>query len=254
MKSSQTWIREKYRNENIVNEYNQTRFEHLQGKLNHFMEIEFVNEALKKHHIKKVLEIAPGTGRIAKGIEVDKYLGVDSSQAMLNELRKINKNDFEFRKGDAFDLSLQKENEECVISFRLIRHFELKNRIKLYKEINQVLKKDGVLIFDALNRRRGWIGKFHDILHDFFLNILRNKEIVYDEYFKKEDLVKEMEDNGFKVLTMDAVNPYYAWHSPITRLKLKFLEKIMLPKAIESNRKNRNSKKCYSWVVAARKN
>jgi len=254
MKADKEWVKNKYKKKGIVKKYNKTRFTHFQGRLNHLMEIKFINEALKKYNIKKILEIAPGTGRIAKELDVNQYIGIDSSEAMLEELKKIKKKGYKFIKGDAFSLPSLKNSVGGIICFRLIRHFKLKERRKLYAEIKRVLKKDGIFIIDASNKERGIFGWVHDFFFRIIFNIVRKDEIIYDKFYTKQELIREIEANGFKVLNIDSVNPNYVFYSPITRFNLKFLGKILLKKAIENNKKNRNSKKCYSWVVTARKN
>ena len=47
MKKDKEWVKNKYKKKEIVKKYNKTRFTHFQGKLNHLMEIKFINEALK---------------------------------------------------------------------------------------------------------------------------------------------------------------------------------------------------------------
>jgi len=254
MKTNKEWVKNKYKKEEIVRKYNKTRFTHFQGRLNHLMEIKFINETLKKYNVKRILEIAPGTGRIAKELNVDQYIGIDSSEAMLEELKKIKRKGYKFIKGDAFNLPFPKNSMEGIICFRLIKHFKLKERRKLYAEIKRVLRKDGIFVIDASNKERGILGLVHDFFFRITFNIVRKDEIIYDKFYTKRELIREMEVNGFKVLNMDSVNPNYVLYSPITRFNLKFLGKILIKKAIENNKKNRNSKKCYSWVVVARKN
>ncbi len=254
MKTNKEWVKNKYKKKEIVRKYNKTRFTHFQGRLNHLMEIKFINEALKEYNIKRILEIAPGTGRIAKELNVNQYIGIDSSEAMLKESKKIKKKGYKFIEGNAFNLPFFTNSIECIICFRLIKHFKLKERRKLYAEIKRVLKKDGILIIDASNKERGILGGIHDFLLRIVFNIVRKDEIIYDKFYTKQELIGEMEANGFKVMNIDSVNPNYVFYSPVTRLNLKFLGKILLKKAIENNKKNRNSKKCYSWVVTARKN
>ena len=121
MKTNKEWVKNKYRRKEIVKKYNKTRFTHFQGRLNHLMEIIFINEALKKYNIEKILEIAPGTGRIAKELNVDQYIGIDSSETMLKESKKIKKKGYKFIEGNAFNLPFFTNSIECIICFRLDR-------------------------------------------------------------------------------------------------------------------------------------
>ena len=52
--------------------------------------------------------------------------------------------------GDAFDLPFPSQFD-LVYTFRLIRHFELEDRRRLYRQIARVLKPGGMLVFDAVN-------------------------------------------------------------------------------------------------------
>ncbi|MBD3204408.1 methyltransferase domain-containing protein [Candidatus Woesearchaeota archaeon] len=242
-----------YQKERLVDNYDKERFSHFQGKLNHTLELFFINQAIKKNKIKELLEIAPGTGRITKELKILKYLGLDSSPQMLKKLEKIKKSNFEFVKGDAFDLPFKKKRFECILCFRLLRHFKIKKRIKLYNEMKRVIKRDGIIIFDALSRERGFLGKIHDFFYKIGFSIVKSKEKIYDKYYTKKELVDELHSNGFKILNIDSVNPDYALFSPITRLKLNFIGRKIFDSVFKKNIRKRHSKKAFSWVVVVKK-
>ena len=54
---------------------------------------------------------------------------------------------------DAFQLPF-KTPFDLVYSFRLIRHFERPDRLRLYRQIAAVLRPGGRLVFDAVNELR----------------------------------------------------------------------------------------------------
>lgn len=92
---------------------------------------------------------------------------------------------------DAFKLPLRDEAFDFVYTFRLIRHFELKERKKIYSEINRVLKNNsGLLIFDAQNYNISYPHRLKEGLEDY---------PVYDVLYQRENLISELKDEGWDI-------------------------------------------------------
>lgn len=140
----------------------------------------------------KILDIAPGDGRIVQeDIKYGDCMGVDSSEAMLNVLRKRfeNNSNLKTKFADYFKNDIEGKFD-VITTFRYIRHFEYFQRKILYKKIKNNLNEHGILIFDVPNiafempvrNQNGW-----------------DKYNIYDIFTTKEDMITELEENGFKV-------------------------------------------------------
>jgi SAM-dependent methyltransferase len=103
-----------------------------------------------------VLEVAPGPARLT--VDVGRALGrpgtaVDASAAMLAQARRrLDGSGIAWRcvNGDAFALPFGCEFD-LVYSFRLVRHFQRAERVRLYREVARVLRVGGLFVFDAVN-------------------------------------------------------------------------------------------------------
>jgi ubiquinone/menaquinone biosynthesis C-methylase UbiE len=115
-----------------------------------------------------ILEVAIGTGRLCRRLrdvgppEMD-YVGLDVSLSMLNEAKKSLKETEQgvtqsrpvyLLKADAFQMPFSDQKFHAVIGFRFIKHLNPPNRRLLYREINRVLTKEGLLLFDFYGWRR----------------------------------------------------------------------------------------------------
>ena len=119
---------------------------------NEFLEVPSTLSLLKDTGIKgkKVLDLGCGTGIYTKimkryGAEVS---GLDISQKML-DIAKREVKGVEFRQGSAYNLPYRRGTFDVVLSALVIEH--LTNTGKVLKEVNKVLKKDGVFIFSLHN-------------------------------------------------------------------------------------------------------
>jgi SAM-dependent methyltransferase/glycosyltransferase involved in cell wall biosynthesis len=139
-----------------------------------------------------ILDIAPGDGRIVQeDIKYGNCTGVDASEAMLKVLRKrfANNSNLKTKIADYFENDIEGKFD-VITTFRYIRHFEYFQRKILYKKILNNLSEHGILIFDVPNikfempvrNQNGW-----------------DKYNIYDIFTTKEDMIAELEENGFKV-------------------------------------------------------
>lgn len=106
-----------------------------------------------------ILEVAVGTGRLCRRLKDfgSSYVGIDVSMSMLKEAqRSLTHNScgpFLIR-ADSFQMPFREGHFEAVIGFRFIKHLEPEERKEIYGEINRVLKRGGLLIFDFYGWRR----------------------------------------------------------------------------------------------------
>ena len=116
---------------------------------------------------------------------------MDASEAMLKVLRKrfANNSNLKTKIADYFENDIEGKFD-VITTFRYIRHFEYFQRKILYKKILNNLSEHGILIFDVPNikfempvrNQNGW-----------------DKYNIYDIFTTKEDMIAELEENGFKV-------------------------------------------------------
>lgn len=172
-------IKKHYQEAEVVDNYTQKRYSTRQDKLKDGIEREIIRSLIpqKKH---KILEIAPGKGRITKELAVMKndVTVFDSSEPMLNTIRLGVKKVL----GDAFEMPFEKEFDG-IVSMRFIRHLDVFEREIIYRKCNAALKKGGYLIYDMCNKIR----------HRSTIN----QRPVYDALITKGDIYTELRYNGF---------------------------------------------------------
>jgi|TARA_B100002003_G_C14034785_1_gene498695 ubiquinone/menaquinone biosynthesis C-methylase UbiE len=247
-------IKESYQREKLVSSYDNDRFKLFGYKLGHIEEIDYINQAIKKSSSKNILEVAIGTGRISKNLKYfNKATGVDTSPTMLSYAKKqINNSKWTLKKGDMFKLT---GSFDIVISFRLIRHFHSKDRKRAYDSIKKVLKKDGLMVIDALNKDRSLVAKLIDNLK---YKVVGSRGSVYDIYYTKKSLVKELKSNGFDIVSIKGVNNMnillflFSLISRIGFIRV-ILDKILLKPILGLDKMFYKSKHPFSWVVIAKK-
>jgi ubiquinone/menaquinone biosynthesis C-methylase UbiE len=149
-------VKDYYQKDRVVSKYEKKRFLSSGGKFIDQNEKEIVSSLLKEENAKKVLDVGAGTGRFSILLAKEGYdvTGLDQSQEMLNTIdqksREQNLN-ISLIKGDAFKLPFEDNTFDACTSIRVLWHFE--NPEDLIKEMVRVTKKDGVIIFDLLNKK-----------------------------------------------------------------------------------------------------
>ena len=156
MISGRAELRDAYRDEVVARQYVDTRFREPLGAMLHARQVDALTRLIDATRPRRVLEIAPGPGRltvdIAQAINGQTVL-LEASAQMLGEARRrlagiVRPPDL--LQGDAFHLPFGRAFD-LVYSFRLIRHFMAPERARLYCEIARVLRPGGYLVFDAIN-------------------------------------------------------------------------------------------------------
>ncbi len=195
-------VRDAYRNESVAARYIDERFREPLGALLHDRQASTLKRLLQGQASCRVLEIAPGPGRLTT--EIAPMAGVrgtvlDASAQMLAQARRrvspLADGRWSFVHGDAFHLPFDTEFD-AVFVFRLIRHFDEGDRLRLYREIRRVLKPGGVLVFDAVN--------------EIVSAPLRQKSDpseygVYDALLRPEQVRAELAEAGFDTIVLDGV-------------------------------------------------
>ena len=99
----------------------------------------------------KILDLGCGTGleldEIFKRLPFVSVVGIDLTQAMLDELKKKHPDkNIKLICADYFNVDLGKNTFDAAISFETMHHFLRDEKVGLYKKIHKALKSNGVYI------------------------------------------------------------------------------------------------------------
>lgn len=197
-------IREAYQDAGVASRYVDERFRTPLGALLHDRQSQVLRSALSATARPDVLEIAPGPARLTTGVIdlVGQLTLVDASAEMLAEARRrLSSIRAQTRctliRGDAFCLPFP-QRFDLIYTFRLIRHFEAEDRLRLYREAARVLKPGGRLVFDAVNRR----------VYEP-LRAIADGGQHFDASIEREALCAELANSGFEVDSLAEVQHRY---------------------------------------------
>lgn len=195
-----------YRDPNTVRTYVEDRFREPLGAMLHAAQTRILKNVIRQYRPLHVLEIGPGPARLT--VEVAPLLPnagtlLDASLPMLVEAkRRLASRRAHFWRcvqGDVFRLP-STGGFDLIYTFRLIRHFEGRDRRRIYREIAQALRPGGLLIFDAVNQqvatRARRLGKPNEYRH-------------YDALMRPEALRAELAEAGLELAALHGVQRCY---------------------------------------------
>ncbi len=189
--------------------YREKRFDTFPMNVFNLMERQVIDLVVSKYHSQSnepinLLDIAAGEGRISEIIvKYGDLTVIENSPSMLKILLKnLEPNQPNIVEADFLNYEVQEgmnQNYDIITTFRFIRHFEYSHRQKLYNKILQLLKEDGLLIFDIPNKKAeillrnnlGW-GNFN----------------IYDIFWSKSSIQDELNLNGFDLVKLIEVGKY----------------------------------------------
>lgn len=97
---------------------------------------------------KKILDIGCGFGWFELNAEkrgAEKIVGIELEEKDLSTGKKyIQSEKIEFRQGSAIEIPLPNESFDTVVSWEVIEHIPKNTEDKMFKEVNRVLKNEGV--------------------------------------------------------------------------------------------------------------
>ena len=144
---------------------------------------------------KIVLEIATGPGLLGKNVAyaAKKIIATDYSDGMIKEAKKGKyAENLEFEKADATNLPYADKTFDAVIISNAL-HVML-NPEKALREIDRVLKDDGILIApNFIHSGQGFTSKL-------WSHILKMAGIKFEHQWTKEEYIKFLSENGWKVV------------------------------------------------------
>lgn len=194
-------IRGAYSQPATAEEYIDRRFTSAWGSVMHAAQVRVINEVIRTHGVKRVLEVAPGPARLSHEVTGFEHGCLcEFNESMLQVARRRlggPHGRWRIVRGDAFRLPFQPPlGFDMVYTFRFIRHFELPERAALYKQVRSVLKDDGLFVFDAVNVKVGPASRVRDGLE---------KHPLYDEFYEANALKRELVEHGFTPVSLTDV-------------------------------------------------
>jgi ubiquinone/menaquinone biosynthesis C-methylase UbiE len=147
----------------------------------------------------KLLEIAPGPGRLTRAVRTSGHLTcLEFNAAMIEQAQPACSPGIRWIRGNAFDLPFDGEFD-CAYSFRFVRHFEAEDRGRLYAQIARALRPGGLFIMDAINER---VSLPHRRANP-------NDYVIYDKLYRDlDELRQELAAHGF---LLEAAYPVLQW-------------------------------------------
>ncbi len=200
-------IQKAYQSEQIAREYIARRFQSPLGALLHSRQVRAVQRLIDGQSIEHAAEIAPGPARLTVDIapHLKSITLIDASAQMLGEARRrLTEHGVEqrarFLRADAFRLPVS-DRLKLVYTFRLIRHFERADRLRLYREIAGILAPRGWLVFDAVNR---------DVSEPLRARAKPGEYEHFDALLQPEELRDELRESGFELVELTGVERRYS--------------------------------------------
>jgi len=171
----------------------------------------------------RILDIGCGAGRTTIGLyklDYHRVEGLDLSEFMIEQARRVSKemnNDITFRVGDAACMDYDDETfEAALFSFNGIMQIpERKNRIKVLKEIERILKTKGYFLFTTHDRegskeyesfwqeeKKKWTSHLEDErLHEFGDRVIKMEERdIFLHFPTREEVILSLEETGFRLI------------------------------------------------------
>lgn len=234
-----------YQDRQVVDSYMERRTAQPLNGLLHRRQVAFVVDALSRRAARTVLEIACGPGRLTAGMRgIEFGVATDASLPMLETAqRRLNgaAGHWSFLRSDAFVLPVRDATFDAVYTLRFIRHFQLDDRRRLYREIQRVLRPRGTFIVDALNR---------DVSYPARLQRGLDHYQIYDMLYRPGEVEAELEAAGFRVLAVEGILKHFPLQRRLNRLRFRLggLARLLID-SLERLPGNRPS----TWMVLCEK-
>jgi SAM-dependent methyltransferase len=234
-------LRRAYAGEPVAHLYVGQRFGNELNRLLHDRQVAAVNRVIERARPLRILEIAPGPGRLTRDVRTTGSLVcLEFNEGMIAEARAACDETVRWVRGDGFRLPLRGEFD-VVYSFRFVRHFHREDRWRLYAEIRRVLRPGGCFVMDAVNER----------VSRPLREANADEYTIYDELHRPHELREELTDAGFNAIELEPVQKYFGlqYRSQVllgpranwlNRLVIRGLERLPRRDGLE-------------WIVTARR-
>ncbi len=210
-----------YQDRAVVRSYMERRTAQPLNGVLHRTQVQFLNRMLARRAPHAVLELACGPGRLTAEVHgVRLGVAVDASPAMLETARdRMNGSgsSWSFLRTDAFALPFRSGAFDAVYTLRFLRHFQLSDRQRLYREIQRVLRPGGWFMVDALNR-------------DVSLPYRQKRGVesyqIYDVLYRRGEAEVELQSAGFRVLAVESIIKHPGLQRRLNRLRFLKLSRL----------------------------
>jgi ubiquinone/menaquinone biosynthesis C-methylase UbiE len=188
-------IQAHYAGQAAAEHYVRNRFTSEVQRLLHDRQVATVQSLIDRHRPEKVLEIAPGPGRVTRDLRAGGRLTcLEFNDGMIEQGRAVSEPGTTWVQGNAFELPFGEEFD-LVYTFRFIRHFHRGDRNRLYAQVRRVLRPGGLFVMDAVNER---VSRPLREAHP-------EEYPVYDKLYRPDDLRTELEEAGFEIASLAPV-------------------------------------------------
>lgn len=205
-----------YQDQAVVDAYMNKRTAQPLNGLLHQRQLAFLNRVVQQRGARRALEIACGPGRLTAEMSAVPFgVAIDASQPMLETAQRRmppQAAPWTFLRTDAFRLPFQDASFDVVYTCRFIRHFQLEDRQRLYREVHRVLRPGGALLVDALNRDVSQAERERQGVDTYK---------IYDVLYRPEELREEMAANGFEVQQMEGILRHFPTQRRLNRLRFR---------------------------------
>jgi ubiquinone/menaquinone biosynthesis C-methylase UbiE len=234
-----------YQQEDVAEGYIDKRFTEPLNVIEHQRQVTILNKIIRNNNIQNVIEFAPGPARLTSELQIENGISIDASESMLTIARRRMNNigkKWTFIKDDILNLQYNNKHD-LVFSFRFFLHFKSDERKKIYEQASSVLHPEGLLVFEVMNKEmvlplRKLLGK--------------KRYFVYDKLYHKNELIKELSENGFELVALYPVLKHFWLQAFFSRpWKICGLQKQAIRSvAFFEKFKTRNP---YEWVAVCQK-
>lgn len=204
-----------YRKPDVVNVYVERRTAEPFNGFLHRAQVDFISAALRERAPRRTLEIAPGPARFTTDIELPPNLVMlDASAQMLAVARQRMQSlsrPCQCLQGDAFQLPFPDHRFDFVYVLKLIRHFQLEDRQRLYAEIRRVLAPGGGFVIDGQNRRVSLPHRQEKGLDRYPIY-----DVLYDDL---SEFTQELEHAGFTIRRTAGIARHFKLQRRLNQLR-----------------------------------
>lgn len=199
--SSEHEIQTAYAGDGVARAYVAKRFGNELNRLLHDRQVQAVQALIDRLGPRRVLEIAPGPGRITRCLRPRGALVcLEYNAGMIAEGRCACGPQVKWVRGNAFAMPFD-GCFDLVYTFRFVRHFQREDRTRLYAELRRALAPGGYFLMDAVSERVSRP-----------LREARPQDYpIYDKLYRSDELRTELRNAGFEVLTLQPVQKRFHW-------------------------------------------
>lgn len=239
-------VASRYQEKEVVSSYISKRFKEPIGILKHKKQVTVLQKLADKSRIAKVLELACGPARLTADLKGDfDGLATDYSPEMLETAKKrlVGNKSWKVKRVDAFDPKI-KNKFDMIFTFRFLRHLHEVERNKIYKNIYELLNKEGLFVLDAINERKArWIKLFGG----------KKRLVTFDKLYTLKELEEELRKNGFRVAkAIPTINSFFSQYTVSKFSKLFGMQRVgyVLVALMEKVKFFQNP---WEWIVICRR-